>query len=70
MHKSIIYIMYVKLIITAGQLISKCPFGVIVWTKTPTNFFPGFLLASKKWLNQKKTKEALYFSLIIQKLFD
>ena len=26
-----------------GQLISKCPFGVIVWTKIPTNFFPGFL---------------------------
>ena len=26
-----------------GQLISKCPFGVIIWTKIPTNFFPGFL---------------------------
>ena len=26
-----------------GQLISKCPFGVIVWTKIPTKFFPGFL---------------------------
>ena len=26
-----------------GQLISKCPFGVIVWTKIPTIFFPGFL---------------------------
>ena len=27
-----------------GQLISKCPFGVIVWTKIPTknltNFWP------------------------------
>ena len=26
-----------------GQLISKCPFGVIVWTKIPTNVFPRFL---------------------------
>ena len=26
-----------------GQLVSKCPFGVIVWTKIPTKFFPGFL---------------------------
>ena len=26
-----------------GQLISKCPFGVIVWTKIPTKIFPGFL---------------------------
>ena len=26
-----------------GQMISKCLFGVIVWTKKPTNFFPGFL---------------------------
>ena len=26
-----------------GQLISKCPCGVIVWTKIPTKFFPGFL---------------------------
>ena len=26
-----------------GLLISKCPFGVIVWTKIPTKFFPGFL---------------------------
>ena len=25
-----------------GQLISKCPFGVIVWTKTPTNFNEDF----------------------------
>ena len=24
--------------ITKGQLISKCPFGVIVWTKKPTKF--------------------------------
>ena len=26
-----------------GQLISKCPFGVIVWTKIPPKFFQGFL---------------------------
>ena len=29
--------------IVKGQLISKCPFGVIVWTKIPTKNFPGFL---------------------------
>ena len=28
---------------TKGQLISKCPFGVIVWTKIPMKFFPRFL---------------------------
>ena len=26
-----------------GQLISKCLYGVIVWTKKPTKFFPGFM---------------------------
>ena len=26
-----------------GQLVSKCPFGVIVWTKIPTKIFPRFL---------------------------
>ena len=30
-------------VVAKGQLISKCPFGVIVWTKIPTKFFPGFL---------------------------
>ena len=29
--------------IVKGQLISKCPFGVIVWTKIATKIFPGFL---------------------------
>ena len=29
--------------VSKGQLISKCPFGVNVWTKIPTKFFPGFL---------------------------
>ena len=28
---------------TKGQLISKCPLGVIVWTKIPTKKFPRFL---------------------------
>ena len=28
---------------TKGQLISKCPFGVIVWTKIATKKFPRFL---------------------------
>jgi hypothetical protein len=27
---------------TKGQLISKCPFGVIVWTKIPTKKFDKF----------------------------
>ena len=36
-----------------GQLISKCPFGFIVSTKTPTIFLRISLLASKKRLNQK-----------------
>ena len=34
-----------------GQLISKCPFGVIVWTKIPTKkfdkFFPRILKVVK-----------------------
>ena len=30
-------------IITKGQLISKCPFGVKTSSKKPTNFFPEFL---------------------------
>ena len=29
--------------VTKGQLISKCPFGVIVWTKIPTKKFDKFL---------------------------
>ena len=27
---------------TKGQLISKCPFGIIVWTKIPTKLFVDF----------------------------
>ena len=32
-----------SIISTKGQLISKCPFGVIVWTKIQTKNFLGFL---------------------------
>ena len=27
---------------TKGQLVSKCPFGVIIWTKIQTNFLKYF----------------------------
>ena len=30
-------------VVTEGQLISKCPFGVKTSSKKTTNFFPGFL---------------------------
>ena len=33
----------IKRIFIKGQLISKCPFGVIVWTKIPTKKFDKFL---------------------------
>ena len=33
-----------ELITTKGQLISKCLFGVIVWTKIATKILSGFLL--------------------------
>ena len=32
------------IVVVKGQLISKYPFAVIVWTKIPTKLFPGFLL--------------------------
>ena len=35
-----------------GQLISKHPFSVIVWTKVPTIFLRISALASKKWSNE------------------
>jgi hypothetical protein len=34
---------------TKGQLISKRPFGVIVWTKIPTKNLTNSALESKKW---------------------
>ena len=40
--------------VTKGQLILKCPFGVIVSTKIPTIFLRISALASKKRLNQNK----------------
>ena len=33
---------YILSILTKGQLISKCPFGVIVSTKIPTKKFDNF----------------------------
>ena len=33
---------YRKVASTKGQLISKCPFGFIVWTKLPTKIFLNF----------------------------
>ena len=39
-----------------GQSISKCPFGVFVYTKIPTKFFARiFAVASKKKSNQKSS---------------
>ena len=36
-----------------GQLISKCPFGVIVWTKILTKNLTISTLESEKWSNQQ-----------------
>ena len=36
-----------------GQLISKCPFGVILWTKIPTKNLTNSAKEPKKWWNQK-----------------
>ena len=33
----------IELRTSKGQLTSKCPLSIIIWTKIPTNFFPGFL---------------------------
>ena len=47
-----------------GQLISKCPFGVMVCTKIPTKFFPGFLpWPPKKLLLNQNNKGTLFTSL-------
>ena len=54
----VIFREHMKRVHAKGQIISKCPFGVIVWTKIPTKFIPGFLLniASKK-RSYKKIRE-------------
>jgi hypothetical protein len=39
----ILQIMAKLAVLVKGQLISKCLFGVIIWTKKPAKFFPGFL---------------------------
>ena len=31
------------ILLSKGQLISKCSFGVIIWTKIQTKIFPEFL---------------------------
>ena len=38
-----------------GQLIPKCSFSVIIWTKIPTILLKISALASKKMSNQKKS---------------
>ena len=49
-----------------GQLISKCLFGVFVWTKKNNELFSMIsALASKKWLNQK-----LYYTNCVKFWFD
>ena len=45
---------------TKGQLISKCPFGVIVRTKIPTKNFPRFLPQPLKRGQMKEIKELYY----------
>ena len=46
---------------TKGQLISKCLFGVIVWTKKNNELFSRIsALASKKRSNQKNKGTLLY----------
>ena len=51
-HKFLVH--FITILITAkGQLISKCPFGVIVWTKIPTKKLTNSALESEKWLNQQ-----------------
>ena len=39
--------------LSKGQLISKCPFGVIVWTKIPTKKLTISALEFEKWSNHK-----------------
>ena len=34
--------LFSKAALTKGQLISKCPLGVIIWTKIPTKKFDKF----------------------------
>ena len=41
-----------------GQLILKCPFGVILWTKIPTKNLKNSALEFEKWSNHKT--KALY----------
>ena len=59
---------YAKLILpknqatTKGQLISKCPFGVIVWTKIATkkDWQISAYLTPKEWSNKKNKGTLLH----------
>ena len=47
-----------------GQLISKCPFGVIIWTKIPTKKFNKFLPQNLKSGEINKIKALSYNTII------
>ena len=56
-----------NLFLVKGQLISKYPFGVIVCTKIPTKFFPGFLpWPLKRRQIKKRQKHFLFFDLFLE----
>ena len=42
-----------QFLVSKGQLISKYPFGVIVWTKKPTKYLTISALEFEKWSNHK-----------------
>jgi hypothetical protein len=48
--------------ISKGQLISKCPFGVIVWTKIPTKNMINSALEFEKWSNHKIKALFIFFN--------
>ena len=58
-NKNLAMMKPIRVFQSKGQLISKCPFGVIVWTKIPTKKFPGFLPYPLKSGQIKKIR-ALY----------
>ena len=58
--KLFVVYLHICMYLPKGQLISKCPFGVIVWTKITNEFFSTIsALASKKRSNQEN-KGTLY----------
>ena len=46
-----------------GQLISKCLFGFIVWTKIPTKNLTNSALEFAMWCNKKKGTFLLFYNL-------